>query len=76
MPMIDVNGTSLYYEDSGPGSTGETIVFSWIEWPSKQARDDAWPKLMADPRMRPDKANMPFDAQRMIYGGFATMLDA
>ena len=55
---------------------GETIVFSWIEWPSKQARDDAWPKLMADPRMRPDKANMPFDAQRMIYGGFATMLDS
>jgi uncharacterized protein YbaA (DUF1428 family) len=55
---------------------GETIVFSWIEWPSKQARDDAWPKLMADPRMRPDKANKPFDAQRMIYGGFAILLDA
>ena len=30
---------------------------------------------MADPRMRPDKANMPSDAQRMIFG-FATMLDA
>ena len=28
MPTIDVNGTSLYYEDTGPGSTGETIVFS------------------------------------------------
>ena len=28
MPMIDVNGTSLYYEDTGPGSTGETIVWS------------------------------------------------
>ncbi len=28
MPLIDVNGTSLYYEDTGPGSTGETIVFS------------------------------------------------
>lgn len=28
MPNIDVNGTSLYYEDTGPGSTGETIVFS------------------------------------------------
>ena len=55
---------------------GETIVFSWIEWPSKQARDDAWPKLMADPRMRPDKANQPFDAQRMIYWGFAILLDA
>jgi uncharacterized protein YbaA (DUF1428 family) len=43
---------------------------------SKQARDDAWPKLMADPRMRPDKANISFDAQRMIFGGFATMLHA
>src|SRR3954466_1982234 len=25
---IDVNGTTLYYEDTGPGSTGETIAFS------------------------------------------------
>jgi uncharacterized protein YbaA (DUF1428 family) len=55
---------------------GEVIVFSFIEWPSKGARDEAWPKLMADPRMKPDKATMPFDGQRMIYGGFATMLDA
>ena len=28
MPAIDVNGTTLYYEDTGPGSTGETIAFS------------------------------------------------
>jgi pimeloyl-ACP methyl ester carboxylesterase len=28
MPMIEVNATSLYYEDTGPGSTGETIAFS------------------------------------------------
>jgi 3-oxoadipate enol-lactonase len=28
MPMLDVNDTSLYYEDTGPGSTGKTIVFS------------------------------------------------
>ena len=28
MPMLEVNGTSLYYEDSGPGTTGETIAFS------------------------------------------------
>ncbi len=55
---------------------GEVIVFSWIEWPSKQARDEAWPKLMADPRLQPDKATMPFDGRRMIYGGFATLLDA
>jgi uncharacterized protein YbaA (DUF1428 family) len=55
---------------------GEVIVFSFIEWPSKEARNNAWPRLMADSRMQPDKANMPFDGRRMIYGGFATMLDA
>jgi len=28
MPQIDVNGTRLYYEDTGPGTSGQTIVFS------------------------------------------------
>ena len=28
MPTIEVNGTSLHYEDTGPGSTGQTIAFS------------------------------------------------
>ena len=54
---------------------GEGIVFSWIEWPSKQVRNEAWPRIMVDPRMQPDKATMPFDGQRMIHGGFATILD-
>jgi uncharacterized protein YbaA (DUF1428 family) len=54
---------------------GENIVFSWIEWPSKEARDAAWPKLMADERMKPDFANMPFDGKRMFWGGFATLVD-
>src|SRR6201999_2076814 len=55
---------------------GEVVVFSWIEWPSKEARVEAWPKLMADARMQPDHANMPFDGKRMIYGGFAPILEA
>ena len=54
----------------------EKIVYSWIEWPSKQARDAAWPKIMQDGRMKPDHANMPFDGKRMIYGGFAPIVDA
>ena len=53
----------------------ETVVFSWVEWPSKQVRDEAWPKIMADERMKPDHANMPFDGQRMIYGGFSPIVD-
>ena len=54
----------------------EVVVFSWIEWPSKQARDAAWSKIMQDGRMKPDHANMPFDGKRMIYGGFTPIVDA
>lgn len=28
MPTVELNATSIYYEDTGPGSTGETIAFS------------------------------------------------
>lgn len=55
---------------------GETVVFSWIAWPSKQARDDAWKKIMADPRMNPEDNPMPFDGKRMIYGGFQAVVEA
>jgi uncharacterized protein YbaA (DUF1428 family) len=52
----------------------EVVVFSWIVWPSKEARDEGNKKVMADPRMKPPAA-MPFDGKRMIYGGFAQLLD-
>ena len=54
---------------------GERVVYIWVEWPSKEARDTAWPKLMEDERMKPDFENMPFDGQRMMWGGFAPILD-
>jgi uncharacterized protein YbaA (DUF1428 family) len=53
----------------------ETIVFAWIEWPSKDVRDAAFAKIMADPRFDPANNPMPFDGKRMIYGGFSTLLD-
>ena len=53
----------------------EAVVFSWVEWPSKEIRDAGWAKMMADPRMQPDRAPMPFDGKRMIYGGFAPIVD-
>jgi|SRR5690242_15971591 uncharacterized protein YbaA (DUF1428 family) len=53
----------------------ETVVFSWILWPSKEARKAAWDKLMSDPRMQPDKNPMPFDGKRMIFGGFEPIVD-
>ncbi len=46
----------------------ETVVFSWAAWPSREARDAGMPKVMADSRMMNNP--MPFDASRLIYGGF------
>ncbi|WP_366657524.1 DUF1428 domain-containing protein [Fodinicurvata sp. EGI_FJ10296] len=53
----------------------ETVSFGWIEWPSKQVRDEGWEKAMADPRMNPGNSDMPMDGKRMIHGGFVPILD-
>ena len=52
----------------------ESVVFSWIEWPSKEVRDAAREKMMAG--SADAGPHMPFDGKRMIYGGFAPILDA
>ena len=54
----------------------ETVVFSWIVWPSKEARDAGNAKAMADPRMQLPPEGPPFDSKRMIFGGFEVLLDA
>ena len=54
----------------------ETVVFSWITWPSKQARDEGMKKFMEDARMKTDLNDMPFDGQRMIFGGFQVIVQA
>jgi uncharacterized protein YbaA (DUF1428 family) len=53
----------------------ETVVFSWIEWPSKEVHDAGMKKAMEDPRMPKDMNAAPFDGMRMIYGGFAPIVD-
>jgi uncharacterized protein YbaA (DUF1428 family) len=55
---------------------GETVVFSWVEWPDRATRDAGMAKVYADPRMQPDVNPMPFDGKRLIYGGFEMILDA
>jgi uncharacterized protein YbaA (DUF1428 family) len=52
----------------------EVVLFSWVEWPSKEVRDAGMKKMMEDPRMQ--DMDMPFDAERMIFGGFRPILDA
>lgn len=52
---------------------GEGVVFSFIEWPDKSTRDQAWKAIMEDESMRP-QGDMPFDGKRMIFGGFVPFL--
>jgi uncharacterized protein YbaA (DUF1428 family) len=53
---------------------GEKVVFSFIEWPDKETRDEAWKKIMADESLKPE-GEMPFAGQRMFWGGFETIHD-
>jgi uncharacterized protein YbaA (DUF1428 family) len=56
---------------------GETVVFSWIVFKSRAHRDRVNAKVMKDPRLAEmmDSKAMPFDAKRMIYGGFEVVVD-
>lgn len=49
---------------------GETVVFSFIEWPDEQTRNVGWEKVMQDPRMQPGVMEAAFDGKRMFWGGF------
>jgi uncharacterized protein YbaA (DUF1428 family) len=52
----------------------ETVIFSWILWPSRAARDEGMAKVMSDPRLQPDTNPMPFDGKRVIFGGFVPIV--
>jgi uncharacterized protein YbaA (DUF1428 family) len=56
---------------------GETVVFSWIVYKSREHRDRVNAKVMKDPRLAGmcDSKSMPFDMKRMAYGGFKVLVD-
>jgi uncharacterized protein YbaA (DUF1428 family) len=56
---------------------GETVVFSWIVFESREHRDRVNAEGMKDPRLAElmDPANTPFDMKRMIFGGFNVAVD-
>lgn len=53
----------------------EVVVFSWITYKSRRERDRINAKVMADPRLASmDPAKLPFDAKRMFWGGFKSIV--
>lgn len=70
------SGVHTSFPQSVKLEEGETVVFSWIVYKSREDRDRINDLVMKDPRladmMSPDA--MPFDGKRMIYGGFKMMV--
>lgn len=71
------DGKTTDYTRAAHAKPDETVVFSWIEWPSKAARDTGMKASMEDERMKGTvPGEMPFDGMRMIFGGFVPIVDA
>ena len=72
-------GTTTDFRMAVKATDDEDVVFSWIEWPDKETRDKCYAVMMdpnnPDPRMDPAKNPMLFDGKRMIFGGFAPVVD-
>lgn len=66
------DGKVTDFKGAVKATADEQVVFAWIEWPSKEARNAGWGKAMADPRMHPD--SVPYDEGRRAHGGFVPIL--
>lgn len=64
------------FTDVTEATKDETIVFGWVAFESRRARDLANRKVAADPRMADlvNTSNSGFDAERMVYGGFQSFV--
>jgi uncharacterized protein YbaA (DUF1428 family) len=62
----------------GTVQEGETMVFAWIMYKSREHRDEVNKKVMEDPRIKEmcDPKDMPFDCARMAYGGFKVIVES
>ena len=66
-------GTRTSFPRSVEAADGENVVFSFVIWPDKAARDAGWEKVMANPDLQPGPDN-PFDGKRMFWGGFTPLV--
>jgi uncharacterized protein YbaA (DUF1428 family) len=64
------------FRRSVKAEAGETTVFSFVEWESREVCDAASKKMESDPAMQPPAGmDMPFDGKRMIFGGFTPVVE-
>ena len=72
-------GTLTDFRTAVNAKDHETIVFSWVEWPDKETRDRGMARMdelaQSDERFDREKYPVPFDSDRMIMGGFTTIVE-
>ena len=70
-------GKSTSFPQAVKLKPGEVVVFSWIVYTSRTARDRINAKVMKDPRLAAmmDPKAMPFDSKRMFWGGFKSIVE-
>ena len=63
---------TLSFTDLLDAEEDDAILFGWVVFDSREARDLANEKVAADPRMAKlvESSNSGFNAKRMAYGGF------
>jgi uncharacterized protein YbaA (DUF1428 family) len=68
-------GKATDFRKAVDAQTGENVVFAWFEYPDRKARDAANQAMMSDPKMEEMSKDVPFDAKRMIFGGFEAVVE-
>jgi uncharacterized protein YbaA (DUF1428 family) len=63
-------GTLTSFPRSVHAQEGENVIFSFVIWPDKAARDAGWEKIMGMPELQGGAEGPPFDGKRMYWGGF------
>ena len=71
---LRIEGMKSFLDLAGAAPV-ETVVFAYIVFSSREHRDEVNAKVMADPRLKCNMENMPFDHTRMAYGGFKAIVD-
>jgi len=72
---VDVpDGKVTDFKRAVEAQDGEAVVFSFIEWPDEQTRNEGWSKVMEDDRMKQDFNADLFDGSRMFWGGFSPIV--
>lgn len=69
------NGKTTSFPLAVKKKDDEVVIFSWIEWPSKEARDAGMKEVEKDPFFQSDEEFTIFDGGRMLIGGFETIVD-